>query len=80
MRLWTPLIWIQTFARTGNRGGVDKGVRHVHSYRTGWEDEPVELPLEQPTKVELLINSRTAKALRLTIPHSLLVRAERVIE
>jgi putative ABC transport system substrate-binding protein len=55
-------------------------VRHVHSYGTGWEDKRAELPVEQPTKVELVFKSRTAKALRLTIPHSLLVRAERVIE
>jgi len=27
---------LQTFARTGNWGGVDKGVRHVHTYGTGW--------------------------------------------
>jgi hypothetical protein len=74
------LIWTQTFARTGNWGGVDKGVRHVHSYGTGWEDKRAELPVEQPTKVELVFKSRTAKALRLTIPHSLLVRAERVVE
>jgi putative tryptophan/tyrosine transport system substrate-binding protein len=42
--------------------------------------KPGELPIEQPTSFELVVNLKTAKALGLTIPHSVLVRANHVID
>ena len=85
-RYAVPAAWSLEFARAGGLIGYGAGrsetdrVVGVYAGRILKGEKPANMPVQQSTKVELIINMKTAKALGLEVPPTLLARADEVIE
>jgi putative ABC transport system substrate-binding protein len=80
------MYWTSDYAEIGGLISYAENLNDIGKRAAGYVDKilkgakPADLPVQQATKFELIINLKTAKALSLTIPRSMLLQADRVIE
>jgi putative ABC transport system substrate-binding protein len=80
------ILSLRDYAESGGLMSYGPSLPEIYRRAASYVDKilqgakPADLPIEQPTKLELVINLKTAKALGLTIPHSVLIRADEIIQ
>ena len=83
---WPVISWTREWAEDGAllSYGIDTAANYRRSAyyvdRILKGAKPGDLPIEQPTKIEMVLNRKTAQALGLTLPQTILLQADRVIE
>ena len=85
-KLRLPVVANPNYAEAGALVSFGASFPHMYARAAEYVDrilkgaKPAEMPVEQPSQYELIVNLKTAKALGITIPHGVLVRATRIIE